>query len=102
MRPGWRLPSMAWGRGARLAATLGGSADIGKVSAVFSVSDRPGALQTALQFFWKNDVNMTRIESRPSKFTNDYDVGSGSGVPRRFAACRALSAPTICTVLCRL
>ncbi|SPQ97502.1 unnamed protein product (mitochondrion) [Plasmodiophora brassicae] len=73
MRPGWRLPSMAWGRAARLAATLGGSADIGKVSAVFSVSDRPGALQTALQFFWKNDVNMTRIESRPSKFTNDYD-----------------------------
>eukprot|EP00474_Spongospora_subterranea_P003089 CRZ03547.1 hypothetical protein [Spongospora subterranea] len=44
-----------------------------KVSAVFSIGDRPGALQSALQFFWKNDINMTRIESRPCKFSKDYD-----------------------------
>lgn len=29
-----------------------------------------GSLQDTLKFFWKHDVNMTRIESRPAKGHN--------------------------------
>lgn len=38
-----------------------------KTSLVISVSDRPGALLHLLQPFYKNGINLTRIESRPSK-----------------------------------
>jgi len=33
----------------------------------FRVADRPGALEEALKVFWKYDVNMTHIESRPAQ-----------------------------------
>jgi len=38
-----------------------------KTSLLFSVKDKVGALYGALYSFKRNDVNMTRIESRPSK-----------------------------------
>lgn len=38
-----------------------------KTSVAFSVSDRPGALFAALQPFQRERVNMTRIESRPTR-----------------------------------
>jgi phenylalanine-4-hydroxylase len=38
-----------------------------KASVVFTISDKPGALEQALRLFWKADINMTRIESRPNK-----------------------------------
>lgn len=44
---------------------------------LFKVSDRPGALEEALRLFWKHDINMTRIESRPSQgaaYTYDFFV----------------------------
>ncbi|RLN89181.1 hypothetical protein BBJ28_00012674 [Nothophytophthora sp. Chile5] len=41
-----------------------------KTSILLEVEDGPGALQDTLKFFWKHDVNMTRIESRPSKGHN--------------------------------
>ncbi|KAL7999522.1 putative aromatic amino acid hydroxylase, tryptophan 5-monooxygenase, tyrosine 3-monooxygenase [Plasmopara halstedii] len=45
-----------------------------KTSILLQVKDGPGALQETLKFFWKHDVNMTRIESRPSKGQNmDYN-----------------------------
>ena len=37
-----------------------------KTSIVFSVEDRPGALYEVLEIFGENEVNMTKIESRPS------------------------------------
>uniref|UniRef100_A0AAV1UY34 phenylalanine 4-monooxygenase n=1 Tax=Peronospora matthiolae TaxID=2874970 RepID=A0AAV1UY34_9STRA len=41
-----------------------------KTSIMLQVEDGPGALQETLKFFWKHDVNMTRIESRPAKGHN--------------------------------
>jgi chorismate mutase/prephenate dehydratase len=37
-----------------------------KTSVLFSAKDRPGALYDLLESFKKRDINMTRIESRPS------------------------------------
>ena len=38
-----------------------------KSSIIFAVRDGPGALQSVLALFSTHGVNMTRIESRPSK-----------------------------------
>ncbi|KAF0696057.1 Aste57867_13170 [Aphanomyces stellatus] len=38
-----------------------------KTSLLLETNDGPGSLQDVLKFFWKHDVNMVRIESRPSK-----------------------------------
>lgn len=38
-----------------------------KTSLLFAVSDQPGALHAALEAFARNEVNMTRIESRPNR-----------------------------------
>lgn len=38
-----------------------------KTSVVFSVKDRPGVLKDALSAFSENGINLTRIESRPSR-----------------------------------
>eukprot|EP00945_MAST-04E_sp_MAST-4E-sp1_P002624 g2624.t1 len=41
---------------------------------LFQTVDEPGALENALRIFWKHNVNMTRIESKPSpKSTTKYD-----------------------------
>lgn len=41
-----------------------------KTSVLFSTKDRPGALYDLLQLFKKRGINMTRIESRPSRRGN--------------------------------
>jgi chorismate mutase/prephenate dehydratase len=38
-----------------------------KTSVVFSVKDRPGVLRDALSAFAEEEINLTRIESRPSR-----------------------------------
>ncbi|OQR81296.1 phenylalanine-4-hydroxylase, henna [Thraustotheca clavata] len=44
-----------------------------KTSLMLEVNDHPGSLQDVLKFFWKHDVNMSRIESRPTKGSSpDY------------------------------
>lgn len=32
---------------------------------MLELKDRPGALHDVLKYFWKYDLNITRIESRP-------------------------------------
>eukprot|EP00941_MAST-03F_sp_MAST-3F-sp1_P005656 g5656.t1 len=45
-----------------------------KLGLVFQTSDQPGALEEVLTLFRENSVNLTRIESRPSKLGSDsYD-----------------------------
>ncbi|KAJ0399839.1 hypothetical protein ATCC90586_005381 [Pythium insidiosum] len=70
-------PSTAHARSLATASTLGAkrfyvpSAEEGaKTSLLLEVEDGPGSLQEILKFFWKHDVNMTRIESRPAKGYN--------------------------------
>ena len=41
-----------------------------KLTILFQTQDKPGALENALKMFWKRDVNMSRIDSRPSKGTS--------------------------------
>ena len=42
--------------------------DVNKTSIIFSIyEDRPGELYKILGIFQKNNINLTRIESRPSK-----------------------------------
>ena len=38
-----------------------------KMSMIFSVKDKPGALYNVLEIFNKYDLNLTKIESRPAK-----------------------------------
>lgn len=48
---------------------------IAKSSVRVTVANTSGSLQEVLKFFWKWDVNMTRIESRPNKKSaTDYDI----------------------------
>jgi phenylalanine-4-hydroxylase len=45
-----------------------------KLGLVFQTSDEPGALEEVLKLFRSNSINLTRIESRPSKIGDDaYD-----------------------------
>lgn len=41
--------------------------DSNKVSIVFSLEDKPGTLYKLLKYFSENNINMCRIESRPTK-----------------------------------
>ena len=41
-----------------------------KTSIIFSVKHEPGALYNILKEFNDNDINLTKIESRPNKNTN--------------------------------
>ena len=47
--------------------TLAGPTKNDKTSVMFSIKDRVGALQEMLEPFKKNGINLTKIESRPSK-----------------------------------
>jgi prephenate dehydratase len=51
------------------------AAEDSKTSLLLEVEDGPGSLQEILKFFWKHDVNMTRIESRPAKgYNQNYNI----------------------------
>lgn len=45
---------------------------ISKSSVRLTVANSSGSLNDALKHFWKHDINMTRIESRPSKTLHGY------------------------------
>jgi len=38
-----------------------------KISLIFSTNDKPGDLYKVLEIFYKNGINLTKIESRPAK-----------------------------------
>src|SRR5215218_1173770 len=50
-----------------LGRTWAGRTGTDKTSVVFSVKDRPGVLRDALSAFAEEGINLTRIESRPSR-----------------------------------
>jgi len=50
-----------------LSATDAGPTGHDRTSLVFSIKDRVGALHAMLTPFYKNKINLTKIESRPSK-----------------------------------
>jgi len=58
------------------------ASDKAKMSIKFSLADTPGALQDALAFFTRNQINMTRLETRPSKRTSDYGQERSSAAGR--------------------
>jgi len=47
--------------------TISGKSGSDKTSVMFSVKDRVGALYDTLKPFAKHEINLTKIESRPSK-----------------------------------
>lgn len=44
------------------------------VTIMFDVGHQSGELKDALNFFWKHDINLTRIESRPDIRGENYEV----------------------------
>ena len=50
------------------------------------IVDCPGALHEVLKYFWKYDLNITHIESRPTKhdgsfeFFVDFNPANGSNI----------------------
>eukprot|EP00953_Heterococcus_sp_UTEX-ZZ885_P002930 2110-Heterococcus_DN1.PRE.2 len=59
-------------------------ADAPKSSITMELRDKPGALHEVLKYFWKHDINITKIESRPTKrseqsfvFLVDFDGKRG-------------------------
>jgi len=50
--------------------------DTPRTSVLMELTDRVGVLHDVLKFFWKYDVNITRIESRPHKM----DAASGEEI----------------------
>ncbi|CAM9902046.1 unnamed protein product, partial [Phaeothamnion confervicola] len=66
------------------------------------ILDQPGALHEVLRWFWKHDVNITRLESRPAKgstvgpvfdFLIDFDGRRGE--PRVDALLESLRQQTV-------
>ena len=45
-----------------------------RVSLLAEIVDHPGSLHELLRYFWKYDVNLTRIESRPSKREGVFEI----------------------------
>ncbi len=71
-----------------------------KTSILFSLKDRPGALYDALMPFKKEHINLTKIESRPSKqkaweYYFFIDVEGHASEPRVRRALKALGASTL-------
>lgn len=44
-----------------------------KVSLMFTLGDSPGALQRALNLFSNHNINLSRLESKPCKTSQDYE-----------------------------
>jgi prephenate dehydratase len=44
-----------------------------RTSILMELRDTPGALHEILKYFWKYDVNITNIESRPSKHDGSFE-----------------------------
>jgi phenylalanine-4-hydroxylase len=45
--------------------------DSDRVSLLTEISNSPGALHEVLKHFWKNDINLTHIESKPTKTNSE-------------------------------
>ena len=52
-------------------ASVEGKDEPPRTSILMELSDRVGVLHDVLKYFWKNDVNITRIESRPFQRGDD-------------------------------
>ena len=75
-----------------------------KTSVLFALKDKPGALHDALMPFKRNKINLTKIESRPSKrkaweYLFFIDMEGHVSEPRLRRALKELSESTL---LCRV
>lgn len=43
-----------------------------RVSLLLEISNAPGSLHELLRYFWKYDIDLTHIESRPTPKGNEY------------------------------
>jgi phenylalanine-4-hydroxylase len=60
--------------------------EVPRTSVLLALTDRVGALHDVLRYFWKHNVNICRIESRPV-YSRNRDVNSSAGATaqqRRF------------------
>lgn len=48
------------------------SAEQPRISILADITNKPGSLHDILRYFWKYDVNLTRIESRPSRSDGSF------------------------------
>jgi phenylalanine-4-hydroxylase len=62
-----------------------------RVSLLIEISDQPGALHDMLRFFWKHEVNLTHIESRPVQ-NGRFDFYVDCAASREDPAVRTLLA----------
>jgi hypothetical protein len=71
-----------------------------RMSLLMELQDRVGVLHDVLKYFWKYDVNVSRIESRPAKmgsygkafdFFVDLDVDDNKAVEKLLEAIRPLT-----------
>lgn len=67
------LPSRQFAVSADKVGAMANPREAKKLSVKFVLDDHSGSLQEALKFFWKHDISLTRIESRPAKRSRDYE-----------------------------
>ena len=73
MPSGWRAAAAAPARRAASSAPAAGDGFEPRTAILMQLDDRSGALHEVLKYFWKHDVNLTRIESRPTASDGTFD-----------------------------
>ena len=73
MPSGWRAAAAAPARRAASSAPAAGDGFEPRTAILMQLDDRSGALHEVLKYFWKHDVNLTRIESRPTASDGTFE-----------------------------
>jgi hypothetical protein len=69
--PVWSIPNMTGANAPKSTSISNGESQLygekPRVSVLMELQDRLGVLHDVLKYFWKYDINVSRIESRPVK-----------------------------------